>query len=108
MEDIKAIIKKLISEYPNASINFKRNFIKEYLHILILHFIYSHLQYSQLIFYGGSCLRHCFDLERLSEDLDFIDLKKEIKLKQLSVDLKKFLKHNFNLQAISKIQKFRI
>jgi hypothetical protein len=39
----------------------------------VLDYIYSAPRYSGLIFYGGSCLAHFFQLPRLSEDLDFID-----------------------------------
>ena len=66
-------IKKILEEHKTASWLFKRNLLKEYLQILSLSFIYSQKEYQSLIFYGGSCLRHCFGLPRLSEDLDFID-----------------------------------
>lgn len=49
-----------------------RNALKEYLQVYVLYFIYTSTEYKQnLIFTGGTCLRHFFGLERLSEDIDF-------------------------------------
>lgn len=48
------------------------NSLKEYLQIYVLYFIYTSPTYMKnLIFTGGTCLRHFFGLERLSVDLDF-------------------------------------
>ncbi len=49
-----------------------RNVLKEYLQAYVLFYIYTSPQYKQqLIFTGGTCLRHFYDLQRLSEDIDF-------------------------------------
>ena len=61
-----------------------------------------------MVFYGGSCLCHCFGLPRLSEDLDFVDLKKEIALSHLSKDLIDWFKKNTDLEVTTSVQKFRI
>lgn len=45
--------------------------LKEKLQLFVLDFIYNHHPYSELIFYGGTCLRICFQLNRMSEDIDF-------------------------------------
>ncbi len=100
-------IEKILEEHKTASWLFKRNLLKEYLQILSLSFIYSQKEYQSLIFYGGSCLRHCFGLPRLSEDLDFIDLKKKIDLKKLAEELSLFFE-KFLVKPKIKIQKFRI
>ncbi len=47
------------------------NYLKEYIQYLVLHQIYNHAEFRRLVFKGGSCLRVCFGLPRLSEDLDF-------------------------------------
>ena len=49
----------------------KRNILKEELQFYILNFIYHHPEYSNWIMYGGSALRICHDLNRMSVDLDF-------------------------------------
>ncbi len=101
-------IKNYLGEHYEANKSFKRNLVKEYLQILALSFIFSKEKYQNLVFYGGSCLRHCFGLQRLSEDLDFVDLKKEIDFESLKIDLKNFFEKELNLKIKAKIQKFRV
>jgi predicted nucleotidyltransferase component of viral defense system len=100
-------IKILLQERETASMVFKRNLVKEYLQVLILSFLYSHKDYRNLIFYGGSSLRHCYGLPRLSEDLDFVDVDKKINLEKLSRDLKNFYISKYRIDIITKVQKFR-
>ncbi|MBI3671778.1 nucleotidyl transferase AbiEii/AbiGii toxin family protein, partial [Candidatus Azambacteria bacterium] len=76
--------------------------------VLVLDYIYSNDKYSGLVFYGGTCLAHCFGLPRLSEDLDFVDTGNNIDLGELTNDLKNFFKEKTDLQAAFKMQKFRI
>ncbi len=102
------LIKSILKENENTTSVFKRNVIKEYFQILALSFIYSHKKYQGLIFYGGSCLKHCFGLPRLSEDLDFVDLTGKIDLSALAVDLKIFFEKEIGTEPISKAQKFRV
>ena len=47
------------------------NALKEELQFYVLDFIYHHPEYSKWIMYGVSALRICYDLDRLSVDLDF-------------------------------------
>jgi len=108
MRATKDFVKNLISQYPRRSKIFKRNLIKEYLQVVILDFIYSHSLYNELIFYGGSCLSHCYGLSRLSEDLDFVDLKRKIDLEKLAKDLKIFFEKESDFKVLLKVQKFRI
>lgn len=75
--------------------------------ILILAYLYSHKEYQNLIFYGGSALRHCYGLPRLSEDLDFVDVGKKIDLEKLSADFQKFFTSKHSIEINAKVQKFR-
>lgn len=100
-------IKILLQEREIASSIFKRNLVKEYLQVLILSFLYSHEDYRNLVFYGGSSLRHCYGLPRLSEDLDFVDVDKKVNLEKLSRDLKNFYISKYRIDIITKVQKFR-
>ena len=102
------LIKKSIEEKESLPLLFKRNLVKEHLQMLVLSFLYSKKEYRNLIFYGGSCLRHCFNLQRLSEDLDFVDIKDEVNLKNLAQDIENFFKKKAGIKITSKIQKFRI
>ncbi|MDD5750805.1 MAG: nucleotidyl transferase AbiEii/AbiGii toxin family protein [Candidatus Pacebacteria bacterium] len=108
MEIIKPFLKKIVDEAVGMSSTYKRNLLKDYIQVVILKFIYSHPRYSQLVFYGGSCLRHCFDLPRLSEDLDFVDLKKDIHLADLASDIESYFNKNTDLPAKIRIQPSRV
>lgn len=108
METIKPVLASIISESPSRNNLFKRNLLKEYLQIVVLNFIYSHKDYSQLLFYGGSALAHCFDLQRLSEDLDFIDETKKINIPRLAKDLEDYFRKRTDLEVKTTVQKFRI
>lgn len=108
MNTVKAFLKNLINESSSENNLFKRNMLKEYLQVVILDFIYSNSDYSSLLFYGGSCLAHCFGLPRLSEDLDFVDAEGAIDISKLSSDLESYFKKNTDLKLTSTIQKFCI
>jgi len=100
-------IKTLLQEKETASAVFKRNLVKEYLQILILSFLYSRDDYRDLVFYGGSSLRHCYELPRLSEDLDFVDVERKVELLGLAEDLSKFFARKLRLKVETRVQKFR-
>lgn len=108
MEETKNFIKNLLREQHSAPTAIKRNLIKEYLQILVLDYIYSHPKYSDLVFYGGSCLAHCYKLPRLSEDLDFVDARQKIKCDQLADDLENYFQQKTDLKLSTKARKFRI
>ena len=80
-------------------------YIKEVLQAYILSYIYSHVDYGQIIFYGGTALRFCHDLDRLSEDLDFVGVGFSLQ-DELWHDLKKYFSHYW-LTCDIKRQKFR-
>ena len=54
-----------------TSVEVQRNATKEVLQYYVLNFIYHHPDYQNWIMYGGSALRICHDLDRMSVDLDF-------------------------------------
>lgn len=109
MEIIKPFLAQLLNKSAESeNVIYRRNLLKDYIQVVILKFIYSHPKYSQMVFYGGSCLRHCFDLPRLSEDLDFVDLKKDIQLSDLAGDLGYYFKKGTDLEMKTKIQPSRI
>ncbi|KKQ55001.1 MAG: hypothetical protein US74_C0045G0004 [Parcubacteria group bacterium GW2011_GWA2_38_13] len=108
MEEAKAFLKNLIHATDSKNKIFIRNILKEYLQAHVLDFVYSHPKYSQLVFYGGSCLAHCHGLPRLSEDLDFIDLRGEIEIRKFAKDVQMFFKKNTDLNISANVQKFRV
>ena len=68
-----------------------RIILKEYLQNIILYILYNNEESSKLIFYGGSCLRKIYDLDRFSEDLDF-ENPDEISLDILSEIIREYFK----------------
>ncbi|HKL44507.1 MAG TPA: nucleotidyl transferase AbiEii/AbiGii toxin family protein [Candidatus Absconditabacterales bacterium] len=85
---------------------FKIGYIKEYLQTLVLREIYETPECKDIVFYGGTALRFLFDLNRLSEDLDFVSADfNDFEL--LGEKLQKFFKSQ-NIKLDFKIQKFRL
>ena len=60
-----------LEEKGLASAEILRNSAKEEIQYYVLDFIYHHPKYSKWIMYGGSALRICYGLNRMSVDLDF-------------------------------------
>lgn len=101
-------LKKIVRENFDKTDLYKRNLLKNYLQVFVLGYIYSHKKYSELIFYGGSALSHCYNLPRLSEDLDFVDVSKKVKTERLAEDLKRYFEKDIGMPVKVKTQKFRI
>ncbi|HRX43845.1 MAG TPA: nucleotidyl transferase AbiEii/AbiGii toxin family protein [Candidatus Dojkabacteria bacterium] len=77
-----------------------RNILKEYLQVYILNYIYTSPKYSkELIFTGGTCLRHFYNLGRLSEDLDF-DYDNSIDTQELTDDLLEYFKKKYKVSKV--------
>lgn len=71
---ILSILKSKLRELSASEVidvETQRNALKEELQYYVLSFIYHHPQYGKWIMYGGSALRICHDLNRMSVDLDF-------------------------------------
>lgn len=69
----------------------KRNMAKEMLIYHILEWIYNHPTYRKLKFYGGTCARVVYGLNRLSEDID-LDNGDGIDLSSFGSDLLRYLR----------------
>ena len=93
-KQIIIILKQKLSEFTETSTaESLRNVTKEEIQYYVLNFIYHHPKYSKWIMYGGSALRICHGLNRMSVDLDFEISQKVTKL--LLDNLKKEIKHHF-------------
>lgn len=106
--DALNVIANLLGEHGPSPALFKRNLIKEFLQVLALSFIYTHDEYSRLIFYGGSCLRHCHNLPRMSEDIDLVDMTKNVSIEKFARELGDFFKKEIGIEPTAKDQKFRV
>ena len=71
----------------------KRVILKEFLQGYALDFLYNHPVYRKFNFYGGTCLRVIYGLNRLSEDID-LDNSNDIDLSNLEADLLNFFRTN--------------
>ena len=75
-EQISTILKRKLDDlstfgFPITDPEIRLDALKEELQFYVLDFIYHHPEYSKWIMYGGSALRICYDLDRMSVDLDF-------------------------------------
>lgn len=71
IDDLKLVVERN-KEFSGTL--YMRNLLKEVLQLYTLNFIYTSVFADDFLFKGGTCLRVCFELPRLSEDLDF-DIK---------------------------------
>lgn len=78
-----------------------RNILKETIQYYILDFIYNLAYGKNLILCGGSCLRFCFGLNRLSEDIDLdLEWNQKINKSKLVTDILTYFRNNFGFDKI--------
>lgn len=93
-------LEKIVREERGFSKAYICNLLKEYLQMYVLYFVYTTKKYNKnLIFTGGTCLRHFYGLERLSEDIDFYYIQ-SFKTEELRRDLENFFKKRYKYEAI--------
>jgi predicted nucleotidyltransferase component of viral defense system len=102
---LEELLKPIIAEkkqlgIPRAVI---LNYLKEHIQYLVLNLIYNHPKFKRLVFKGGSCLRICYRLPRLSEDLDFDYGKKQFSGRLLP-DLEKYLSDEIRSKHFSPLE----
>ncbi|MDO9399244.1 MAG: nucleotidyl transferase AbiEii/AbiGii toxin family protein [bacterium] len=94
-------LEKKVQEYKNRNLTNEviKNYLKEYIQLFVLEFLYNQKKYQDLIFTGGSCLRLCYGLNRLSEDLD-LDSFKKIDKQKLAEEIKEYFKKKLQYQDL--------
>jgi predicted nucleotidyltransferase component of viral defense system len=94
IQELKTIVaNKLEDDVPKEVI---RNLLKQHLQYYFLNFLYNSEYGRHLIFIGGSALRVCYGLNRLSEDIDMdTEQGKDINKKDLAEDILKYFKQKF-------------
>lgn len=73
-DQIRMALQRKLEEVASSGVGdaeTQRNAVKEELQYYALNFIYHDPEYSKWVMYGGSALRICHDLNRMSVDLDF-------------------------------------
>src|SRR4030065_1796979 len=100
--------KIIIEEKAKGSLNsYILNSLKEYLQVYVLYYIYTNSKYNKnFIFTGGTCLRHFYNLPRLSEDLDF-DFQESFDPQILLHDLEQYFKKQYKFNEIKMAVKQR-
>ncbi len=84
--------KKIYRENKEKDPYYIRNLLKEVVQYYVLNFISSSKWNENLVFKGGTALRFCFDLPRLSEDLDFdVENYKDFDIEKFAMDLSNYL-----------------
>ena len=100
MNAFDILIKKVMSQNPQLS-ELQTAVEKEVLHHDILRIMNEAGFLEKLTFMGGTCLRMCYNSERLSEDLDFssnFDFSKE-SLVDFGKTLSEKLEQKYNLSV---------
>lgn len=106
-------LKKIVAEENQKDSNplYICNLLKEYLQIYVLYFIFTSKKYKDnLIFTGGTCLHHFFNLGRLSVDIDF-DYIQKIDAENFKNDLLIFFNKKYkytDIQASLKSKELQI
>lgn len=101
-EQILALLKMRLDDltaYGGVDAEVKRNVLKEELQYYLLNYIYHHEEYRDWVMYGGSALRICHDLNRMSVDLDF-EIKypcTDAHLSSLKEEIEQYFKENFGI-----------
>lgn len=101
---ILSILKSKLDEltvYGEVNGETQRNALKEELQYYVLNFIYHHPQYGKWIMYGGSALRICHDLNRMSVDLDF-EIPEQVTedfLNTLKSDVESYFENTYGTDA---------
>jgi len=98
---ILAILKRTLNDltaHGKIEVETQRNALKEELQFYILNFICHHPKYSNWIMYGGSALRICHKLDRMSVDLDFevANPVSETFLEKLKKEIEDYFKNTYN------------
>lgn len=103
---LEEILKNIISEKEKngAAKPVIVNYLKEWLQCTVLQKIYSTGETQDMIFKGGSALRLCHSLPRLSEDLDFDQNIKNFSLTDLNEKVCQEIKTKFFPKIETKLQ----
>jgi len=91
LQELKTIVaNKIETDVPKEVI---RNLLKQHLQYYFLNFLYNSEYGRHLIFIGGSALRVCYGLNRLSEDIDMdTEQGATVNKKELAEDILKYFK----------------
>jgi predicted nucleotidyltransferase component of viral defense system len=92
-------INKVLQEPGNreANLDVRRVVAKDVMISYLLSFIYNHKEYRKLVFYGGTCARVVYGLDRFSEDID-LDNSALVKTDTFNTELELYVKNQMQIQ----------
>lgn len=94
-------LKQTYSQNREKNTVLLRNLLKEVIQYYVLDFVYKSTWGENFILKGGTCLRFCFGLPRLSEDLDFdIENYPDFSLDKFVIDLKNYFQKDLQFTKI--------
>lgn len=93
-------LQKVYDENSERDLVYVRNLLKEFLQYYILNYVYNSEYGDELIFTGGTCLRFCYGLPRLSEDLDFNSTEKNFDYPKFKNDIKKYFAAKLDFEQL--------
>ena len=102
---MNSVLETMLEKYHPQNSSERENAIKEIIQEIALSGLYRGGFFNCAAFYGGTCLRMFYGLNRFSEDLDFALIKKDdsFKLEDYFPALKKeFLSYGINIEIESK------
>jgi len=95
-------LKLTYDQNQNKNLLFVRSLLKEQLQHYVLNFVYNSEYAEKFLFKGGTCLRFCFDLPRLSEDLDFdVSNFTKFSFKKFNEELESYFKSKLKYENLS-------
>lgn len=100
---IEQILNNIVNEKRRNGVtnDVVRNLLKEALQYYVLDYIYNSQYGKNLIFTGGSCLRICYGLNRISEDLDLdLEWNTTINKEDFADDIMNYFKKNLQYSKI--------
>ena len=102
---MNSVFSLMLEKYSPKDNHEKENAIKEIVQEIVLSGLSRGGFFDKAVFYGGTCLRILYGLDRFSEDLDFALLKKDdsFKLEDYFPSIKKeLLSYGLNMEIIKK------
>lgn len=84
----------LIAQPEHMPFITKRIVLKEILQVYVLSFLYRHERFRLLRFYGGTCARIVYGLNRMSEDID-LDNTEGVSLEGFETELSEYFRLQF-------------
>ena len=94
---INQVSRELTTLPPEVSSLVKKIKVKEILQSYVLDFLYNHPSYRELSFYGGTCARVIYGLDRMSEDLD-LDNSEDVDLSRLVEELQDYFRGRLRVE----------